>query len=1021
MKFTDHFIKRPVMASVVSILIFIMGLYCIYQLPLREYPKTESTMISVTTSYSGASADLVQGFITTPLTQAIAGAEGIDYMTASSTQGVSTISVYMRLNYDPNAALAEIMSKVQQVQFQLPSDAEDPVIQKQSSDQFALMYIGFNSTEMSPEQVTDYLTRVVVPKLESVDGVAQAEILGGKTFSMRVWLNPTKMASYNITASTVKDALQKNNYQSAAGQTKGQLVVFNVKASTDVSDLSTFNNIVVKSENGTLIRMRDIAKVELGSQSYDSSVVFDGHEAVFIGIYGTPSANPLSVINGVRQVLPELKANYPEGMTGKVVYDGTRYIKASLYEVIETIVIAALIVIVVIFMFLGSLRTVLIPVITMPLSMVGVCFIMYMLDYSLNLLTLLAMVLAIGLVVDDAIVVVENIYRHIEEGKDPIQAALIGAREIASPVISMTITLAAVYAPIGFMTGLTGQLFTEFAFTLAGSVILSGVIALTLSPMMCSKVLSSSVMDERFVHVVDHFFDKLKSAYHRRLVSVLNYRPVTVVFAIIILASCYFLATTTQTELAPKEDESALWVMMTGPMYANIDYMNKFVSPVNKIYKSFPQMEDYFYVNGAGNVNSAISGMILKSWDERKKSVFEIQKEIQPMLDGLSGVQAVAFNPSALPGSGGGMPVQFVIKSTGDYKTLFELQNKLLKAAEDSGMFAYVDASLRYNNPQLNVDINRDKAGEMGINMQTIGSELSLFLSGNYTNWFSMSGRSYQVIPQVERDYRFNPKKLEQYYIANANGDMVPLSSIATLTTSVEPNALSTFQQLNSATVQGVMVPGHTVTEGLQFLRQKAAEIFPHGYMYDYAGESRQVMQEGSTLVFIFFFALVVIYLVLAAKFESWRDPFVILISVPMSICGALIPLNMGVATLNIYTGIGLVTLIGLISKHGILIVEFANNIQRDEGLSIHDAVIKSAALRLRPVLMTTFAMIFGVVPLILAGGAGAKSRFGIGIVIFCGMAIGTLFTLFVVPTVYTFLAQDHRLPEKPRIRAGAV
>jgi multidrug efflux pump len=1009
MNFTDLFIKRPVLSCVVSLFIFLLGMYGISQMPLREYPATVNTEISVTTAYPGASADLVQGFITQPLTQAISQADGIDYMTATSTKGTSTISVYMKMNYDPNAALSEVLAKVQQVVNTLPSASQQPVIEKSSGDSFALMYIGFSSKSMTPEQVTDYLTRVVQPKIQSIDGISQAAVLGGMTYSMRIWLDPDRMVALGVTSSDVKNALTQNNFQAAAGQTKGKLVLFNVSADTDLHGKDSFDSIVIANNNGKLIRIKDVATVELGSESYDTSVKFDNEDAVFLGLFTTPEANPLTVINNVSAALPVLKKNYPNGLTSKVVYDGTRYIKASLNEVIETILIAGAIVILVIFAFLGSLRTVMIPVITMPLSMVGVCFLMLILGYSLNLLTLLAMVLAIGLVVDDAIVVVENIYRHIEEGKTPREAALVGAREIASPIITMTITLAAVYAPIGFIGGLTGALFTEFAFTLAGAVIISGILALTLSPMMCSKVLTNKVMDERFVIMIDKFFDKVRSFYTRRLTATLKYRPVTIVFAAIILISCYFLATTTQTELAPKEDQSALWIMLTGPKSANIDYMNKFTSPLHEIFDELPQTQDYFVINGSNGVNSGIGGLILKPWDERKKSEKEIKGIVQGELySSLSGLEAVAFEPPSLPGSTGGLPVQFVITSTTDYQTLYKLQEDLAKAAKESGLFAYTSTTLKYNNPELNILIDRDKAGDMGINMETLGDELSILLGDNYVNLFSMENRSYKVIPQVAQKYRFNPKNLNDYYTSTSDGTMIPLSNIVKIGYSVEPNTLNTFQQLNSATVQGVMVPGNTTTDGLNFLINKAEELFPKGVTYGFEGESRQVMQEGDALLYSFFFALVVIYLVLAAKFESWTDPLVILISVPMSISGALIPLNMGLSTLNIYSGIGLVTLIGLISKHGILMVEFANVIQREEGLKIRDAIIKSASFRLRPVLMTTFAMVFGVFPLLTASGAGAISRFDIGLVIAVGMSIGTLFTLFVVPTVYTFLAKDH-------------
>ncbi|MES2203680.1 MAG: efflux RND transporter permease subunit [Pseudomonadota bacterium] len=1008
MKFTDLFIKRPVLATVLSLLILLLGLYSIFNLQLSEYPKTESTMVTVSTSYPGASASLMQGFITTPLMRAVSQANGIDYMTTSSTQGSSTITVYMKLNYNPNDALAEILTQTNSVQNQLPEASQQPVITVSSAQQFDLMYLSFSSSEMTPEEITDYLTRVVQPHLVSLDGITKAEILGGQTFSMRIWLDPLKIQKYSIQPSQITDALSKNNFQTSAGETKGELVAYNIQADTDLHTVKSFENIVVSNTNNTFIRLKDIAKVELGSQSYDSNVYFDNKQAVFIGIVTTPEANPLTVSKEVHDMMPDLQKSFPTGLDSKIVYDSSTYIQESMHEVMFTISVTALIVILVIFAFIGSVRAVVIPVVTMPLSIIGVCFFMLLLGYSLNLLTLLAMVLAIGLVVDDAIVVVENIYRHIEEGKTALEASLLGAREIASPIISMTITLAAVYAPIGFMGGLTGMLFTEFAFTLAGSVVISGLIALTLTPMMCSKILTPSVMHERFVVYVDKIFDRVRQSYQRKLTGVLKYRPVTSVFAIIILTSCYFLASTAQSELAPSEDQSMLWAVYNGPNYANLDYMTKFSAPINQIFSSIPEAQDYFMVNGMMGVNSGISGVILKPWSERKKSEEDIKNEIQPQLSTLAGVQSVVFEPPSLPGNNGGLPVQFVITSTENFPVLYEAQEKLKAAAQQSGLFAYVDATLLFNNPQIDLKIDRNRAADVGVSMEDIGNLLSLFVSGNYLNWFSMQDMSYQVIPQVLQQYRYNPLDFEHYYLKTQSGANIPLSNIATMSQSVQPNALTTFQQLNSTTVEGMMIPGRTVTEGLQFLRTEAEKVFPKGMTFDYAGQSRQTMQEGNTLLLTFFFSLIVIYLVLAAKFESWRDPLVILISVPMSICGALIPLNLGFASLNIYSGIGLVTLIGLISKHGILMVEFANNLQRDEKLSIHEAIIKSASLRLRPILMTTCAMVFGVLPLLLANGAGSHSRHDIGLVIFSGMIIGTLFTLFVVPTMYTFLAKDH-------------
>ncbi|MCD8524849.1 MAG: efflux RND transporter permease subunit [Gammaproteobacteria bacterium] len=1006
MRFTDLFIKRPVLACVLSLFILLLGLYSIFKLPLSQYPKTESTMITVSTNYTGASAALIQGFITTPLMRAVSQANGIDYMTTSSTQNSSVLTIYMTLNHNPNDALAQVLTQVNSVKNQLPEEADEPVITVSAAQQFDLMYLSFSSNVMTPEEITDYLTRVIQPKLVSIDGITKAEILGGQPFSMRIWLDPINMQKYDITPTQVTDALNQNNIQIAVGQTKGELVAYNVQANTDLHDMASFARMIVSNKNGTFIRLSDIARVELGSESYDSNVFFNHQQAVFIGIVATPEANPLDVSTAVHHLMPELQTSFPTGLESKVVYDSSTYIKESMHEVILTIAITAWIVVMIIFAFLGSFRTVIIPVITMPLSIIGVCFFMLLLGYSLNLLTLLAMVLAIGLVVDDAIVVVENIYRHLEEGKTSLEAALLGAREIASPIISMTMTLAAVYAPIGFMDGLTGELFTEFAFTLAGSVMISGIIALTLTPIMCSTILTPSIMNERFVKYVDHFFEKLRLSYQKRLTRILSARPVTLVFAIIILISCYGLAATTATELAPSEDQSSLWAVYTGPQYANIDYMTKFSEPINQIFQSIPESENYFMVNGIDGVNSGISGLLLKPWDQRKKSQEQIKNEIQPQLGSLAGVQSVVFSPPALPGNNGGLPVQFVITSTDDFPTLYAAQEQLKTAAQHSGLFAYVSGSLLYNNPQININIDRDRAADVGITMENIGDLLSLLVSGSSINRFSMQDMSYEVIPQVMQQYRYNPSDLGQYPIQTLSGKNILLSNIASITQTVQPNALTTFQQLNSATIDAMMIPGQTVMAGLNFLRTEANKIFPKNMTYDYAGESRQTIKEGNTLTLTFLFSLIVIYLVLAAKFESWSDPLVILISVPMSICGALIPLNLGFASLNIYSGIGLVTLIGLISKHGILMVEFANVLRREQKLALDDAIIQSASLRLRPILMTTFAMVFGVLPLLFANGAGSHSRCDMGLVIFSGMSIGTIFTLFVVPTMYTFLAK---------------
>jgi multidrug efflux pump len=1005
MKFTDLFIKRPVLAMVISLLIFLFGLNAMHDMQIRQYPRMDNTVITIMTGYPGADADLIAGFITSPLENAVASAEGIDYMTSSSTQGMSTITLNIKLNFDPQIAFTDVMSKVQQTINQLPKEAQQPVILKASDSSTALMYISLDSTEMTPQQITDYATRVVQPQLQTVDGVAKAEILGGSTYSMRIFLNPVKMAALNVAPSDVSAALAKNNFLTAAGNTKGEYVALSITAKTDLNDASQFSSLIVKSDKGSIVRLRDVAKIKLGSQSYDSSVTFNSKKAVFISITPTPTANPLTVISDVRALMPSITKEFPPSLTGTIVYDATDFIRASLDEVIHTIIEAAAIVIVVIYLFLGSIRSVFIPIVTIPLSLVGVCTLMLMLGYSINLLTLLAFVLAIGLVVDDAIVVVENIHRHIEEGKTPFDAAIIGAREIATPVIAMTITLAAVYAPIGFMGGLTGALFKEFAFTLASAVIISGVIALTLSPMMCSKVLSADIGSGKFVHFLDTFFNKLKGKYQRILHSLLDTRIIMLPFAAVVILMLPYLYTHSAAETAPEEDQGFFFVIGTAPQFATINYIEAFTKPFDEIYKSFPETGNYFTVNSS----QPVSGMVLKPWNERKKSQFELKQPLQDKLSHVAGLNTFAIIPPPLPGGGSGTPVQFVIKTTNDFQSLFEISNQLADKARKSGMFIYVDNSLKFNQPQIELKINRSKASEMGLDMQAVGSSLTSALSGNYVNYFNLQGRSYQVIPQLDRPFRMSPEQLGRIYVKSINGAMVPLSTVVTAVEKTAPNAASHFQQLNSATIQAIMMPGKTLGEGLHFLQAAANETLPKGFSSDYGGASRQFMQEGNALLFAFVFAIIIIFLVLSAQYESFRDPLIVLISVPMSICGALIPLNLGLASINIYTQVGLITLIGLISKHGILIVDFANQLQREKNLDRRAAVEEAAGIRLRPILMTTAAMVFGVLPLLIASGAGAVSRFDIGLVIAAGLLIGTCFTLFVVPTMYTYIAEDHR------------
>ena len=1018
MTFTDLFVRRPVLALVVSLLILLIGLKAFFTLPIRQYPELKNTTVTVTTTYPGAASDLMQGFITQPIAEAVAAAEGVEYMTSSSTQGTSTVKAHIRLNFDPNTALTEVMSKVNQVRYRIPREANDPVILKSTGDTTAVMYLGFSSPEMNGAAITDYLSRVVQPLFATVSGVASAEILGGQPFSMRIWLDPARMAARHISPADVSAAIQANNYQSAPGQTKGYYTVSNIDAATGLKSLDAFRDMVVSAQPGGIVRIRDIATVELAEQSNDVSVSMNGQHAVFIGVNATPTGNPLQIVKGIRALIPTVERGLPPTLKMQVAYDSTEFIRASISEVERTLAEAVLIVIVVIFLFLGTFRSVVIPIVTIPLSIIGASMLMLAMGFSLNLLTLLAMVLAIGLVVDDAIVVVENVHRHIEDGLTPLQSALVGAREIAGPVIAMTITLAAVYAPIGFLTGVTGSLFREFAFTLAGSVIISGVVALTLSPMMCSMLLTHDSHQGWFAQRVDRVFAASTRWYGRRLESTLLYRPATALFGLGVLLSLAFLFVNTKAELAPDEDQGIIFAINKGPQNANIDYMNAYGDEINKVFNSFPETSTTFIVNGTEGVNNGIAGMLLKPWSQRGRSAKALQQEVQQKLSTVTGTQVFAFLLPPLPGNEQGLPISMVISSPSSYETIYKVMDKLKAAARKSGMFIVNDSDLAFDSPVVKISVDRAKANDMGITMQDIGQSLAILTGGNYVNRFNLEGRSYEVIPQVPRSLRLSARDLGQYYVKTRSGEPVPLSTVVTIETGTQPNALTQYNQLNSATFSAVPMPTVSMGQAVDFLRQQAAETLPADFRYDFLSQSRQYVTEGNQLTVTFVFALVIIFLVLAAQFESLRDPLVILMSVPMSICGALLPLFLGVATLNIYTQIGLVTLIGLISKHGILMVSFANELQRTQGLDRLAAISEAAKVRLRPILMTTAAMVVGLVPLLVASGAGAASRFSIGLVIVAGMSIGTLFTLFVLPTVYSYIAGDHRPSRSSRREA---
>ncbi|HXH28966.1 MAG TPA: efflux RND transporter permease subunit, partial [Candidatus Polarisedimenticolia bacterium] len=953
MKLTDLFVRRPVLAIVVNLVILIAGLQAIRSLAVRQYPRSDIAVINVSTAYVGANADLVRGFITTPLERVIASADGIDYIESSSAQGVSTITVHLKLNYDTNAALTQIQSKVAQVRNDLPPEAEAPVIELETADnRFASMYLGFSSKDLDQNQITDYLARAVQPKLSAISGVQRADILGNRTFAMRVWLKPDRMAALHISPSDVRDALANNNYLSALGSTKGSMVSVNLVANTDLKTPEDFRQLVVKEQDGVVVRLGEIADVVLGAENYDSDVRFNGETATFMGVWVLPTANTLEVIRRVRETMPEIRAQLPAGMKAGIPYDSTTYIQSALHEVLKTLAETLLIVIVVIFLFLGSFRAVIIPVVAIPISLIGAVFLMLAAGFTINLLTLLAIVLSVGLVVDDAIVMVENVERHLQMGEDPFHAALYAARELVGPIIAMTITLAAVYTPVAIQGGLTGALFREFAFTLAGAVIVSGVVALTLSPMMGSRLLRRGDAEHGFARFINGQFEAIRSFYRRLLTGTLAYRPVMLTLWGIVVALIVPFYLFSQRELAPKEDQGVVFGIVQSAPNATLDQTRLFTTKINEVFESFPETANTFQITGP---TGGFGGFVAKPWDERTKTTSQLQLEAGAALSKIAGVRVIPLTPPPLPG-GGNFPVDFVVASTAEPAQVAELADKLVQTAYQSGLFIYADADVKFDQPQAEVVFDRDKVRSLGVDLSEAGGDLSTFLGGNYVNRFSIQGRSYKVIPQVQRSDRLTPDQLENLYVTGPEGKLVPLSTFASLKTTTEPRELKRFQQLNAVRVQGVIPPPVSLDKALHVLEDEAARILPQGFTVDYAGESRQLRTEGSKFLGTFLLSAILIYLVLAAQFESFRDPFIILAgSVPLAISGALLFSFLGFTTLNIYSQVGLITLVGLVSKNGILIVEFANHLQM-RGLDKLHAVIEAACTRLRPVLMTTAA-----------------------------------------------------------------
>jgi multidrug efflux pump len=1015
--FTDIFIRRPVLAMVVNLVILIAGFQAIRSVNVRQYPRSENAAITVTTVYVGASADLVRGFITTPLERVIAAADGIDYIESQSHLGVSTISVRLKLNYNANKALAEISSKVDQVRNDLPPEAQVPVINIESADsQFAAAYLSFTSDILEANQITDYLVRVVQPRLTALEGVQRADILGGRTFAMRVWLKRDRMAALNLSPAQVHDALAANNFLSAVGHTKGSLVQVNLSANTDLRSIEEFRNLVVRRSGDNLVRLSDVANVELGAEDYDSDVRFSGERAVFMGVWVLPNANSLDVIKRVRAEMTEIEKELPTGLHGKMAYDATRYIDAAIKEVLKTLTETLLIVAIVIYLFLGSLRSVLVPLVAIPISLIGGVFLMQIFGFTLNLLTLLAIVLSVGLVVDDAIVIVENVERHVREGKSPLEAALLGARELVSPVIAMTITLAAVYAPIGLQGGLTGSLFREFAFTLAGAVFISGVVALTLSPVMSSKLLDAEHENRGFTGHINRMFDRLRRAYGRVLDVTLSARPAVYTVWVVLSLLTVPLFIMAPRELAPAEDQSIVFGIVESPADATIDQTAFYAHALNDELMKVPEQGQTFQLTFQ---DRAFSGLVLKPWEQRKRTVFQLVPEVQAKVAQIPGIRAFVATPPSLPG-GGQFPVEVVIGAVAEPEVILAFAEQLQQKAAASGMFAFPpQIDTKVDQPEVELVMDRDKVASLGLDMATIGSDLGALVGGNFVNRFNLGGRSYKVIPQLQRIERLNADQLETTYVKGPNAQIVPLSTFASLKKKTGPRSLNRFQQFNAVKISGVAV--RPLDQALKFLEDEAAKTLPKGYKLDYTGESRQLRVEGSKFLPAFTLALVLIFLVLAAQFNSFRDPFIIILgSVPLAMFGALIfsflkmpgqgvPFftNGWTTTLNIYSQVGLVTLVGLVSKNGILIVEFANSLQR-RGMSKLQAAREAALVRLRPVLMTSVATVCGHFPLTLVSGAGAAARNSIGITVVAGMALGTIFTLLVIPSIYVLIAKQH-------------
>ena len=1004
--FTDIFIKHPVLAVVVNLVLILAGWRALTTLPVQQYPKIESSSVVITTVYYGASAETVRGFLSTPIERVVSAISGVDYIESTSRSGLSTVTIHLKLNHSSTAALAEVTARLQQVRSELPTEAEPPMIEMQRADRpYASFYLSFSSTERSVSAVTDWLLRTLQPQLSTLSGVQRVTFEGGRQIAMRVWIDPDRLAAFNLSPGDVQGALRRNNYLAAVGRTKGNLVQVNLLANTDLRSASEFEELIVADRGGAIVRLRDVARVERGAEEADMIAKYNGTEGVYLGIWSVPGANEIEVAQRLRDEMERIRPTLPKDIDMRLVWDGTMFMRNALTEITKTLSETILIVAVVVFLFMGSVRTALVPLVAMPVSLIGAAIFMVAFGFSLNLLTLLAIVLSVGLVVDDAIVVVENVERHVRLGKSRIEAALTGARELIGPIIAMTITLAAVYTPIGFQGGLTGSLFLEFAITLAVAVVLSGIVAITLSPVMSSRFVHPQGKEGRLTALVNRGFDSVRNVYAKLLDVALEMRGGIVVAALLIMIAIVPLYLFSRQELAPVEDQSHISLFFQASPDSTLAATNREHLQVVSALTSFPETE---FTWSLTTTWGGFGGLVAKDWHERTRSTEEMYGEVFGAVSQVPGLRVFPRLDPPLP-TPGQYDVELILQSDVPAEQMLETTAAVLGAGWQSGKFLYVDTDLKIDLPEARVVLDRERLADLGLDLAGVGRELGTMLGGAYVNRFNFFDRSYKVIPQLGDGDRATVGPLLDLKIKTPSGQLVPVSTFTHIETNTAPRTLNRFQQRNAVRIFGGVKPGVTKEEGLRVLEDAAATAGGSRVVLDHAGESRQIRQEGSALTVTLGFAVVLIYLVLAAQFKSFRDPLIVLLgSVPLAISGALIFSFLDLTTINIYSQVGLITLVGLIAKNGILIVEFANQLQT-RGFSKMAALREASLTRLRPVLMTSAATVFGHLPLVLASGPGAAARNSIGIVLVTGMTVGTLFTLFVVPVFYSLIAAQHQ------------